>query len=174
MAKRYRDRMIEEMEVRGLDIKTQKAYLKGMEMLIEYHNKPPAEVDLEGIKKFQRYLLKERKLSANTINRHLTAIRFFYRYILERYWYADALPRLKAPKRMPQVLNEQEVVLLINSTHKVMYKAIIMTLCVQCASFGSATTHKVKPYLCAWKSIAMEKPAGGYNWQCVQQRMHSQ
>ena len=128
MAKRYRDLMIDEIEVRGLDEKTQKAYLNAMELFIKYHNQPPAKLGIEDIKAYQRYLLKERKLAANSINRHLCGIRFFYRHVLGRHWYADALPRLKAPKKMPKILSEQEVASLINSVHKVLYKAVIMTL----------------------------------------------
>jgi len=128
MAKRYRDQMIDEIEVRNLDEKTRSAYLKSMEEFIKFHNAPPAKLHVPDIKEYQRYLLKERKLAPNSINRHMSAIRFFYRYVLGRHWYADALPRVKATKKIPTVLSETEVAAMIDSVHKVLYKAVIMTM----------------------------------------------
>jgi len=125
---RYRDLMIDEIEVRGLDGKTKSCYLRSMELFIEFYDKPPAKLGVPDIKAYQLYLLREMKLAPNSINRHLTAIRFFYRHVLGRHWYADSLPRVRVPRTIPNILTEEEVALLINCVHRVMYKAIIMTL----------------------------------------------
>lgn len=127
MSIRMRDRMIAEMEVRGLDEKTKVGYLQSMEKFIEYYKKPPAKLSVEDLKAYQRYLLKE-QYAPNSINRHMVGIRFFYRYVLGRHWYRDSIPRVKTPRKMPQVLTEQEVAAMIDSVHKVFYKAVIMTL----------------------------------------------
>lgn len=127
MTKRYRDQMNEEIEVRNLDGKTQSAYLRSMELFVEFHKKPPAKLDIAEIKTYQRYLLKAKKLAPNSINRHLSGIRFFYRYVLGRYWYADCLPRVKQERKLPIILSEEEVAAMIDSIHKVLYKAVIMT-----------------------------------------------
>lgn len=128
MATRLRDRMIAEMQLRGLNEQSQKEYLDSMLKFIEFYKKPPAKLGVEDIKDYQLYLIKDRGLAPNSINRHLSAIRFFYRNVLGRHWYADALPRLKAPRNLPAVLSEEEVAAMINSTHKVFWKAVIMTL----------------------------------------------
>lgn len=127
MAIRYRDRMIEEMQTRGLNERTQKDYLTSMEWFIDYYKKPPARLGIDDIKAYQRHLIKE-EYAANSINRHLSAIRFFYRNILHRHWYADVLPRLKTPSKSPQILSQQEIAGMIDSIHSVFYKAVIMTL----------------------------------------------
>ena len=130
MSKRYRDEMIKEMDLRGIAECSKKAYLSSMEYFMEWRNVPPARLDLKDIKEFQHYLLtkRERKLSANSINRHLSGIRFFYRHVLGRHWYSDALPRIKTKKTLPVVLSENEVSKMIDSVHNVFWKAIIMTL----------------------------------------------
>jgi len=120
--------MIAEMQLRGLNLQTQKEYLDSMEKFIELYKKPPAKLGVQDIKAYQLYLIKERELAPNSINRHLSAIRFFYRNVLGRHWYADALPRMKAPRNLPAVLSEEEVAAMIDSVHKVMWKAVIMTL----------------------------------------------
>lgn len=127
MPKRLKDRMVEEMDLRGLDEKTKKAYLQSMLKFIVFYKKPPAKLDVKDIKRYQLYLLKERELAPNSVNRHLSAIRFFYRYVLGRHWYADALPRVKARKILPDILSEEEVAAMIDSTHNVFWKAMIMT-----------------------------------------------
>lgn len=129
MATRLRDRMIAEMEVRGLNEATKKQYLDDMAKFIEFYgNKPPSKLGVEDIKAYQLYLIKEKELAPNSINKQLSGIRFFYRVVLRRHWYADALPRVKAPRNLPVVLSEEEVAAMIDSTHKVFWKAVIMTL----------------------------------------------
>ena len=83
MATRLRDRMIAEMEVRGLNQATKKQYLYDVEKFFEfYKDKPPKKIGVEEIKAYQLYLLKERGLAPNSINKQLSPIRFFYRYVL--------------------------------------------------------------------------------------------
>lgn len=129
MTVRLRDKMIEEMELRGLDVKTKSAYLRTMEIFLHHYKKPPAKLDVEDIKKYQLYLLKDdaRKLAPNSVNRHLSGIKFFYRNVLGRHWYADALPRVKTKRILPDILSEEEVAAMIDSTHSVFWKAVIMT-----------------------------------------------
>lgn len=124
---RLKDKMIEEMELRGLDEDTKKAYLASMKMFSEFYKKPPAKLEIDDIKKYQLYLLKERKLAPNSVNRHLSAIKFFYRNVLGRHWYADLLPRVRAKKTIPDVLSEDEVAAMIDTIHNVFWKALIMT-----------------------------------------------
>lgn len=128
MVKRLRDKMIEEIEVRGLKEQTKSAYLRSMEFFIEFYKEPPAKLDVEDLKKYQLYLIQDRKLAPNSINRHMCAVRFFYRYVLGRHWYADSLPRVKTEKKVPTILSEEEVAAMIDSVHSVFYKAVIMTL----------------------------------------------
>ncbi|MBI3293322.1 MAG: site-specific integrase [Deltaproteobacteria bacterium] len=128
MATRLRDRMIAEMEVRGLKEGTKSQYLDSMEKFVEFHKRPPVKLAVEDIKAYQLHLLKEKELAPNSINKELSGIRFFYRYVLGRHWYTDALPRVKTSRKMPAVLSEEEVASMIDSVHKVMWKAVIMTL----------------------------------------------
>jgi integrase/recombinase XerD len=128
MNAKERQRFIEELEVRALDEHTRKAYTGSLEKFFGYHRGKSAEsLCVEEIKEFQRHLLKE-NYAANSINRHLSAVRFFYRFVYGRHWYTDALPRLKSPQLQPAVLSKDEVALMIQSVRKTFYKAILMTL----------------------------------------------
>lgn len=128
MNKKERQRVIEEMEVRALASETCRAYLSSLDRFFTYHGGKKAEdLCIDEIKAFQRFLIKE-DFAPNSIKRHLSAIRFFYRFVYERHWYTDVLPRLQSPSYQPVVLSRQEVQLMIKSVNKIFYKAILMTL----------------------------------------------
>lgn len=121
-------RFLEELEVRALDGKTRKAYIASVEIFLRhYQNRSAKSLCVEEIKEFQRHLLKE-GYAPNSINRHLSGIRCFYRFVYGRHWYTDALPRLKSPQLQPAVLSKEEVTKMIQSVRKIFYKAVIMTL----------------------------------------------
>lgn len=128
MNQKENQRFLEELEVRALDKGTKKAYSDAMKMFLRFHQGRTAEsLCIEEIKQFQRHLLKE-DYAPNTINRHLSGIRFFYRFVYGRHWYTDSLPRLKSPQLQPAVLSKEEVTKMIQSVRKIFYKAVIMTL----------------------------------------------
>ncbi len=128
MNKKEKQRVLEEMEVRALDKDTLKAYMSSLEKFFSHFKGRTAKsLCIEEIKEFQRHLLKE-NFAPNSINRHLSAIRFFYRFVYGRHWYTDSLPRLKSPQLQPIVLSKEEVSQMIKSVRKIFYKAIIMTL----------------------------------------------
>lgn len=124
----WHNEMIDEIEVRNLDEKTKRAYLNSMEFFVKFHGKDPVDLEIPDIKKYQLYMIQEKKYAPSTISRHIVGIRFYYRYVLGRHWYADSLPRVKVNRRAPVVLSEKEIALMIDSVHKVFYKAVIMVM----------------------------------------------
>ncbi|MBT4793408.1 MAG: tyrosine-type recombinase/integrase [Halobacteriovoraceae bacterium] len=128
MNSKLREQMVYELELRALDEKTQKAYINSVERLVRFYNKSPDALNVKDIREYQHYLLTEKKYKNNSVNRHLAGIRFFYKNVLHRSWYVDALPRVKGPKLIPIVLSEQEVSLMINSINSVFYKAVLMVM----------------------------------------------
>jgi len=128
MGSSLREKMIYELEVRALDEKTKKAYIDSIERLSKFFNKSLDALKVKDIREYQHYLLTEKKFKNNSVNRHLAGIRFFYKNVLYRSWYVDALPRLKGPKSIPVILSEEEISSMINSTHSVFYKAVLMLM----------------------------------------------
>jgi site-specific recombinase XerD len=140
----WRGKFIDEMDLRGLDEKTKRVHVRSMEIFIEFHGgKDPEDLDLPEIKAYQRHLVIEKKMAPNSVNRQLTAIRQFYRQVMARHWYADSLPRVKASRHMPVVLSESEIAAMIDSVHKVFYKAIIMV--TYSAGLRNSEVRNLKP-----------------------------
>lgn len=126
MATKYHSLLVTEMQTRGLREKTQQVYVREMQKFCSYHRKTPDQLDLAEIRSYQRFLVVERGLSPRSVNRALSAIRFFFFNVLNKFWHEDALPRLKVNHNIPQVLSEDEVALMIKSVHSLFYKAVLM------------------------------------------------
>jgi site-specific recombinase XerD len=96
----YLDQLVEEIEARGLADNTVKAYLVSVNGFLNHFGGDAADLGIAEIKKYQRYLLKEKKLAANTVNRHITAIKFLYIQVFNRFEMSQLLPRVKVPHHM--------------------------------------------------------------------------
>jgi integrase/recombinase XerD len=124
-------KMKEEMDLRGHKPRTQYAYLKSMQMLMDFHNcRFPEELDLDDIKEFLLSVKKYngKDLAATTMNRHTVGIKFFYKTVLNRKTYDEDLPRRKTKKTIPIVLSLQEIKLMLDVVKNIKYKAVFMTL----------------------------------------------
>ncbi len=56
-----RQRMLEDMQLRGLGEKTQEAYLRAVRQLAVYHGKAPDQIDEEELRQYFLYLKNEKK-----------------------------------------------------------------------------------------------------------------
>jgi len=131
--KSYRERLIYELELRGLSKSTKQAYLKSMIDLVSFYKKCPSEITMEEIKLYLHSLQKRKgrgrktNLAANTINRHKVGITFFYQKVFNKD-FSKYLPRLKPPKRDPIILSPDEVNQMIDSVYNLQYKAVLMVM----------------------------------------------
>jgi integrase len=73
------------------------------------------------------YLINERKLNARTVGHHTTALRFFFCKTLKRCYPLEEVPYPKAPRRLPTILTQEEVVRLIDSASNLFHRAMLMT-----------------------------------------------
>jgi site-specific recombinase XerD len=108
-----RRRMIEDMMMRRLAPKTQAFYVRAVAMFATYFNASPDTLDYEDVRRFRLHLLE---LGHNTlyVNRVLTALRFFYRWTLQRSDASLLIPLAKEPPRkLRTILSREEVARLL-------------------------------------------------------------
>ena len=79
-----RQRMIEDMQLRGLSTHTQRAYVRVVRELAEYYNKSPDQISEEELRRYFLYLKDERKLSRSSCTVALCGVKFFYEYTLKQ------------------------------------------------------------------------------------------
>ena len=105
--------------------KTIEAYLRWIKEFILFHGKRhPSEMNTPEVEAFLSYLAEVRNVSASTQNQAFNALLFLYREVLEIELEGriNAI-RAKKPKRLPVVLNREEVsrvLVCMKGTHRLM------------------------------------------------------
>jgi integrase/recombinase XerD len=122
-----RQRFIEDMQLRKLTTHTQRAYVHYVAGFAQYFGISPDQLDIEAVRQYQLYLLNERKLSPESVNQYISAIRFLYLITLEMPWTNEYFPRVKRPSKLPVVLSQEEVMQFFDNIPSLKYRAALMT-----------------------------------------------
>lgn len=120
--------MLEELERRNYSEATTRAYIHAMKDFSAYFKRPPDQLGPEHVREYQVYLLRERKLSPNTVNMRTGALRFFFVTTLRRPWTAADTPYPKRAFELPTILTREQVAALIDHATIPFYRTILLTL----------------------------------------------
>lgn len=124
-----RRRMLEELQRRNYSPSTRRGYILAVRQFAEYFGKSPEKMGAEEIRRFQLYLLNEKKLAPGTVETRMAALRFLYKKTLKRRDLAyDDLIFPKTPQKLPVVLSQQEVTRLVEAAPNLMYRTLLMVL----------------------------------------------
>jgi site-specific recombinase XerD len=123
-----RKMMLEELERRNYTQSTTRAYLRTIEDLARYFQRPPDQLGPEHIREYIAHLFRVRKLTDNTVNQRVGALRFFYVKTLKRVWSVEETPYPKKRLHLPLILSPDEVSQLIESALTPFHRTILITL----------------------------------------------
>jgi site-specific recombinase XerD len=100
-----RQKLIDEVQLRGFSINTQDSYVRCVAGLAQFYHRSPDQIGDEQIKAYLLHLLRIRKLAVSSIIVAVSALRFFFGQVLHRPTQAieQALPRMKKPVQRPRV-----------------------------------------------------------------------
>ena len=122
-----RQKLIDELEVRGMSRKTQAAYIGFVSRLAGHYHRSPDRINDGELRAYLLHLLRERKNCAATLCLAVSALRFFYRHVLQRSTEAidAALPRMRKPVVRARVFSSEQIARLfavegINLKHRTM------------------------------------------------------
>ena len=84
----FRDRMDDELSLRGYSANTRECYVGGVRnfVLVLHFMRPPDQLTLEHIRQYQLHLSRDRHVAWTYFNQVIRALRFFYREVLKRDW----------------------------------------------------------------------------------------
>jgi len=106
-----RQRMLHELQRRNYSPSTIRGYLGAVRQFAEHFHCSPEQLGAEHLRRYQRYLLQEKKLEPSTVEMRVSALRFLYKRTLKRRDLAfDDLIFPKVPHKLPTVLSQDEVV----------------------------------------------------------------
>lgn len=123
-----RQRMIEDMQLRGLAERTQDSYVRSVRQLAEYYGKSPEQVSEQELRQYFLYLQNERQVSASTVQVRLNGIKFFYEHTLERSWPLLGLIHPPLEKKVPVVLSVAEVRQVLGYVRRPHYRVCLSTI----------------------------------------------
>jgi integrase/recombinase XerD len=98
-------RLHDELVRRHYATTTRESYLKILKAFHRHIGKWLDHVGSDDLRRYQVYLLEERRLTVGTVVAQLAAFRFFYLRVLERQNMKEDLPYPKRPRRLPIILS---------------------------------------------------------------------
>ena len=103
-----RQRMIDDMTMRKLATKTQRAYICAVLKLTHFLKHSPATATTEELRLFQLQLVSQ-GASAITVNATITGLKFLFEVTLQRDNMLKKMSTITVPRRLPEVLSIDEV-----------------------------------------------------------------
>jgi len=123
-----RQRMIEDLQLRGLSPRTQEAYVRAVRQLAEHYGKTPDELTEEDLRQYFLYLTNGKGVSASAFRIDLCGIKFFYQHTLKREWHTLDLVRPAKEKKLPVVLSVEEVHQVLGCVRRKHYRVCLTTI----------------------------------------------
>lgn len=123
---RLRDKMCEDLQLRGLCPATIDSYIRCVRRFVEYFAVSPAKLGAAEVRRYLLYLLNEAKASPSTVNVYAAAIRFLFCVTLKRPSEVTDVVRLKTRMRVPRILSGTEVERLLAAIQTTKHRAMVM------------------------------------------------
>ena len=121
-----RERMIEDMTVRGFNEKTRHDYVRNVRTFSAFLGRSPDTATAEDLRRFQLHQT-ETGMQPPSVNSAVSALRFFFTVTLDRPDLAWRLTVVRQPRKLPAVLSTEEVALLLDAAPGPKYKAALAT-----------------------------------------------
>jgi integrase/recombinase XerD len=128
MGSLLRTRMIEDLRIRNYSEKTVKVYVRCVALFAKYFNRSPKELGQDEVRKYQRYLVEEKKASWTFFNQTVCALRFLYGQTLKVDWPVKQIPFPRQERRLPEVLSLSEVAKFLSCVSALLYRTILQTI----------------------------------------------
>jgi len=123
-----RQRMIEDLQLRGYSESTQKVYADSVRQLCEHYDKTPGRITEEDLRQYFLYGKNEKKWSRSTSTIALCGIKFFYENTLQRPWPTLLFIRPRQEKKLPVVLSREEVRRILANLRMLRYRVCLSTI----------------------------------------------
>ncbi len=123
-----RQRMIEDMQLRGLAPLTQRAYLQAIQQFALYYGKSPDQITDEELRQYFLYLYNEKQVARSTATVALCAIKFLFEHTLRQPWPSLDLLRPRPTHTLPIVLSVDEVWRILAQLRLPSYRACLTTI----------------------------------------------
>ena len=118
--------MEQEMLIRNYSPRTIKLYLGAIARLAKYYNCSPDKLDHYQVKSYLHHCIKDKGISASTINQIVSAFRILYSDVLGRKWEPTKFKRARREKKLPTVFSKEEISRFLDSITNKKHQAIFI------------------------------------------------
>ena len=154
-----RQRMIEDINSRKLDLHTQRGHIYSCKRFAAFLKRSPDTATREDLRRFQLHLA-ETGMSIGNRNRIMTGVRFLFRVTLRRLDLAAEIYHLREPQKIPQVVSPDEARRLLAGANSLKAR-VMLSLCYGCGlRAGEVVRLKVKHIDSAQRIIRIEQSKG--------------
>ena len=123
-----RQRMIEDMQLRGFSARTQECYVAAVRQLAAHYHTRPDRLSEEDLRRYFLYLANEKKVARATATIALCGIKFFYEHTLQQHWTTLRFVRPPREKKLPVVLSRDEVWRVLAAVRSPVYRVCLTTI----------------------------------------------
>lgn len=123
-----RQRMIEDLQLRGYSKSTQTLYVTAVRQLCEHFGKTPGKIAENDLRDYFLYGKNIKKWSRSTSTVALCGIKFFYENTIKRPWPTLLFIRPGQEKKLPVVLSRKEVHQLLSNIRLLRYRVCLTTI----------------------------------------------
>lgn len=104
-----RQRMVNDMILRGMAEKTRKSYTQAVAGLAQFYRRSPDQITHDEVQAYLLHLIQERKLAWSTCNIAVHGLRFLFHTTLGHDTVAFSIPGPRQRSKLPLILSRDEV-----------------------------------------------------------------
>ena len=125
-----RAKYIRDLAIRGRAERTQQSYSRYVSELARYYHRSPELISYQEVADWLYYLIKERELSASSVNIAVNAVRFLYGVTLERNTdqLMASVPRMKHAIRRAEIYARSEVEAILSAPRQPRDRVFLMSV----------------------------------------------
>ena len=121
-------RMLGDMQLAGLEERTQEGYVRAVRKVGEHYGKAPDQISDEELREYFLYAMNVRKWSRVTSTIALCGIKFFYDHTIKRKFPETGFVRARHDKKLPLILSRTEVWVALSQVRLQIYRVCLQTI----------------------------------------------
>ncbi|WP_207640690.1 site-specific tyrosine recombinase/integron integrase [Alkaliphilus transvaalensis] len=130
--------------LKGYTNKTITAYVGHVKRFLQYTNKKLENIVGDDVEVYMFMLLNEQQNSHSYANQSLSAIKFFFKYVLKKDYLTYEIHRPKKENKLPEVLNKEEIFAIFSKVSNYKHKAILFLIYSSGLRVGEVVRLKVE------------------------------
>jgi integrase/recombinase XerD len=115
-----------EIKLRGYSQRTGKAYCGDIRRFLRIFRKAPSQLDEVEMKEYFLQLIDNQAVSHAYVDQTISALKFLFREILQKQDIITAIPRPKKERKLPEVLNQTEILQILESVKNIKHRMILV------------------------------------------------